>query len=288
MVDYVNMLKLESEDYPAVLRNIASPPEVLYWQGTNPKEWLDKPKVAIVGSRKMTAYGQAVTTELAKGLAEAGVVIISGLAFGVDITAHRAALSVKGLTVAVIPTGLDNITPRSHYQIAQDIIKNGTVLSEQPFGTAVNLGLFVIRNRIISGLADIVLIPEAVLKSGSLHTARFALEQGKTVMAVPGNINSPASEGSNNLIKSGAIPVTTVDDVLFALKIDPAVKKSSVTNFSSRLERLVFELIRDGISQQDDIASAAEMDITAISAALTMLEISGHIRPAGAGNWLAA
>jgi DNA processing protein len=288
MYDNVNMLKLESEDYPSGLRNITSPPEVLYWQGTNPKEWLDKPKVAIVGSRKMTAYGQAATAELAKGLSKAGVVIISGLAFGVDITAHRAALSVNGLTVAVIPTGLDNITPRSHYQIAKEIVKHGTIMTEQPFAKPVNLGLFVIRNRIISGLADIVLIPEAVLKSGSLHTARFALEQGKTVMAVPGNINSPASQGSNNLIKSGAVPVTSVDDVLFALKIDPAGRKPHRTSFGSRQERLVYELIQNGISQQDDIASAASLDITAISAALTMLEIAGHIRPAGVGNWLAA
>ena len=284
----VNMLTLGVDGYPSGLENITSPPRHLYWQGTDPKEWLGRPKVAIVGSRKMTAYGQAVTTDLARQLAAAGVVIISGLAFGVDITAHKAALAAGGLTVAVIATGLDNITPRSNYQIAQEIVRTGTILSEQPFGKPVNLGLFVIRNRIISGLADIVLIPEAVLKSGSLHTARFALEQGKTVMAVPGNINSPASQGSNNLIKSGAIPVTSADDVLFALNINPATTNKSQASFNSRQERIVFDLIQKGVRQQDDIAIAAGMDITSISAALTMLEISGHIRPAGAGNWLTA
>ncbi len=284
----VNMLTLGVDGYPSGLENITSPPRHLYWQGTDPKEWLGRPKVAIVGSRKMTAYGQAVTTDLARQLAAAGVVIISGLAFGVDITAHKAALAAGGLTVAVIATGLDNITPRSNYQIAQEIVRTGPILSEQPFGKPVNLGLFVIRNRIISGLADIVLIPEAVLKSGSLHTARFALEQGKTVMAVPGNINSPASQGSNNLIKSGAIPVTSADDVLFALNINPATTNKSQASFNSRQERIVFDLIQKGVRQQDDIAIAAGMDITSISAALTMLEISGHIRPAGAGNWLTA
>jgi DNA processing protein len=284
----VNMLTLGAAGYPSGLENISSPPRHLYWRGVDPKEWLNRPKVAIVGSRKMTAYGQAVTTDLARQLAAAGVVIISGLAFGVDITAHKAALSVNGVTVAVIATGLDNITPRSNYQVAQEILQKGTILSEQPFGKMVNLGLFVIRNRIISGLADIVLIPEAVLKSGSLHTARFALEQGKTVMAVPGNINSPASEGSNNLIKSGAIPVTCADDILFALNINPAATKNKRPSFSSHQEQIVFDLIQKGVCQQDDIATAAGIDVTSMSAALTMLEISGHIRPAGAGNWLTA
>jgi DNA processing protein len=282
------MLKLESDDYPSGLRNIASPPEVLYWQGTNPTEWLDKPKVAIVGSRRMTAYGQAVTTELARSLSEAGVVIISGLAFGVDITAHRAALGARGTTIAVLPSGLDAIYPAAHHNFAYQISQTGTLLTEYPSCSRSYPGNFIARNRIISALSDILLITEAALKSGSLHTARFALEQGKTVMAVPGNINSPASEGSNNLIKSGAIPVTSVDDVLFALKIGPVDKKARIINFSSRQEQLVYDLIQNGISQQDDIASVASLDITAISAALTMLEISGHIRPAGAGNWLAA
>lgn len=288
MYDFVNTLMLSDSGYPKSLRNISSPPRQLYWSGADPEEWLNKPKVAIVGSRKMTAYGRDVTDKIARQLAGAGVVIISGLAFGIDITAHQAALSVRGTTVAVLATGLDNITPRSNYSIARNIIQSGTLLTEQPAGGQVHLGQFVTRNRIISGLADIVLIPEAVLKSGSLHTARFALEQGKTVMAVPGNINSPSSEGSNNLIKSGAIPVTDAGDVFFALKLNPAKPAKKRPVFDRPNEARVYDLISQGTANQEELAVAAGMDASDLSSALTMLEISGHIRPAGAGSWLAA
>lgn len=288
MNDYVNMLTLESADYPQILKNLPTAPTQLYWQGVAPEQWLSKPKVAIVGSRRMTAYGQAVTSKLATELTEAGVVIISGLAFGVDVTAHKAALAAQGVTVAVLASSLDNITPSSHYHIARQIQKNGTLISERPPGSVVNRGLFVIRNRIISGLADIVLIPEAVLKSGSLHTARFAMEQGKTVMAVPGNITSPASEGCNNLIKSGAIPVTSVDDIFFALNMFPDRSQRSKNFKGTEAEASVYNLIKEGVADQEELLTAAGIDSSSLSSTLTMLELSGYIRPAGAGNWIIA
>lgn len=284
----VNKLTLDSPNYPSCLRSLSPPASQIYWAGQSPISWLERPKIAIVGSRKMTPYGQNITHKLSARLAEAGVVIISGLAFGVDITAHKAALSARGTTVAVLASSLDNITPRSHYYIAQQIIKEGTLISERPLKSQVHKGLFVVRNRIISGLADAVLIPEAVLKSGSLHTARFALEQGKTVMAVPGNITSPSSEGSNNLIKSGAVPVTNVEDIFFALnlKADNAAVAKSFRG--SQLETHIYELIQRGISDQENLAVAANTDSSTLSSTLTMLEIGGYIRPAGAGNWVAA
>jgi DNA processing protein len=283
----VNKLKLQDAAFPEILARIPSPPKMINWTGRPPESWLDRPKVAVVGSRKMTAYGQAVTSKLSARLAEAGVVIISGLAFGIDITAHKSALAVQGTTVAVLASGLDNITPRSHYHIARQIIRNGTLISERPEGAAVHPGLFVVRNRIISGLADVVLVTEAALKSGSLHTARFALEQGKTVMAVPGNINSPSSEGCNNLIKSGAVPVTSADDVLFALNIAQPEKKAVQINASAE-ERLVFGFIQKGMTDQEEIAHASRLGGQELAGVLTMLELSGRIRPAGGGNWIAA
>jgi DNA processing protein len=282
----VNMLKLGGRDFPEILTTIPYPPKQLYWSGQPPAEWLDKPKVAVVGGRKITPYGKAVTERLVSDLARAGVVIISGLAFGVDVTAHNSALTANGLTVAVLASGLDNITPRSNYQTGQRILQTGTLISERPAGSLVNRGLFVMRNRIISGLADIVLIPEAGLKSGSLHTARFALEQGKTVMAVPGNITSPMSEGCNNLIKSGAVPVTSADDILFALNIKAADKPQPV--LVSEDEKRIYTYIKDGLSSQDEIAAASRIAGPQLASALTMLEIAGHIRPAGGGNWVAS
>jgi DNA processing protein len=280
------MLKLGGRDFPKILTTITYPPKQLYWSGQPPAEWLDKPKVAVVGARKITPYGKAVTERLVSDLARAGVVIISGLAFGVDVTAHNSALTANGLTVAVLASGLDNITPRSNYQTGQRILQTGTLISERPAGSLVNRGLFVMRNRIISGLADIVLIPEAGLKSGSLHTARFALEQGKTVMAVPGNITSPMSEGCNNLIKSGAVPVTSADDILFALNIKAADKPQPV--LVSEDEKRIYTYIKDGLSSQDEIAAASRIAGPQLASALTMLEIAGHIRPAGGGNWVAS
>jgi DNA processing protein len=219
----VNSLKLNDPCYPEVLKHITKPPKLLFWTGENPQNWLDIPKVAIVGSRKISPYGSSVTVKLATELSEAGIAVISGLAFGVDAAAHFAAVDAGGLAIAVLPTSLDNIQPVSNQHLARKIIESGgTLISEYSNTSSITKANFIERNRIVSGLCDVLLITEAAVNSGSLHTARYALEQGKTVLAVPGNITSPTSEGTNNLIKSGAIPVTNTDDVFFALKVNPA------------------------------------------------------------------
>jgi len=283
----VNTLKLGGPYFPVNLSQIPSPPKMIYWEGQSPETWLEIPKVAIVGSRKVTPYGKQVTTRLAGELAKAGAVVISGLAYGVDSMAHQAALSVGGITVAVLPAGLDSIYPAAHANLARQIAKSGCLITEYPAGTVTYPGNFIARNRLISGLADVVLITEAALKSGSLHTARFALEQGRTVMAVPGSITSPFSEGCNNLIKSGAVPVTSAEDVLFALRIVQPEKKTVRIDASAE-ERLVFGFIQDGLTAQDEIARAASLGGQELASVLTMLELAGHIRPAGGGNWVAA
>jgi DNA processing protein len=283
----VNILTLSSHGYPENLAQITSPPEQLYWSGAKPASWLDRPKIGIVGSRKITPYGRTVTAKLAAELARAGVVVISGLAYGVDVCAHQAVLAANGLTVAVLGTSLDDIYPAAHAQIADQIARQGTIFSEYPAGTPGYPANFIARNRIISGLCDVLLITEAAVNSGSLHTARFALEQGKTVMAVPGNITSPISEGCNNLIKSGAVPVTSAEDVFFALGISPLTDK--LRRFKgTAAERQVLDFIKEGLADQDELSSATKLDSPVLASTLTMLEIQGYIRPAGSGNWVIA
>lgn len=282
----VNILKLNVSDHPDVLGVILPPPKQLFWLGASFDEILARPRVAIVGSRKATNYGRIITQDLANKLAREGAVIISGLAFGVDSYSHKAALDGGGLTVAVLPSPLQQIYPASHYQLAEQILRSGGALvSEYPEGTEVREYSFIARNRIISALADVLVIPEAAKNSGSLHTARFALEQGKTVMAVPGNVNSPLSEGCNNLIKSGAAPVTSVEDIFFALKIKPKDAKVAKIFQGTPQQQLVFDLITQGVQDQEELAMAAHLPVPEISSTLTSLELSGYIRPLGAGSW---
>lgn len=282
----VNILMLSGSDYPTLLRQIPTPPKQLFWLGTDPAEWLTRPKVAIVGSRKISVYGEASTRKLAGELAGYGVVIISGLAYGVDSVAHQAALAAGGRTSAVLAGGLDRVHPAAHANLARQMIRSGgTIFSEYPIGTPSLKQNFIARNRLVSGLADVLLITEASVSSGTMHTAKFALEQGKTVMAVPGNITSPGSEGTNNLIKSGALPATSTDDVLFALNLGRPKKAETVVFRGSPKEEAVLRLIAEGMLNQEELALASKLDGPEFSSTLTMLEISGYIRPLGSGLW---
>lgn len=286
--DKVNILKLSGPGFPELLGQIPDPPKQLFYRGQPPQEWLVKPRVAIVGSRKISHYGKAVTDDITTALARLGIVIISGLAYGVDAAAHTAALEAGGQTVAVLPTSLDRVYPAGHHGLAKKIVEQGgCLLTEYPAGSTALRVNFLARNRIVSGLADVVLITEAAINSGTMHTANFALEQGKTVMAVPGNITSPTSAGCNNLIKSGALPVTSVEDILFALNITPE-KVSRPVLRGTPDEELIFKLIADGVRSQEELAIVSRLSSASISTTLTALEISGHIRPQGNGRWIAA
>lgn len=286
----VNMLTLKDPGYPETLRHADPAPKQIFWAGADPSGWLDRPRVAIVGSRRVSAYGRSVTQKLASELAASGVVIISGLALGIDSVAHQSALDAGGTTVAVLPTGLDRIYPPSHQNLANQIIKaGGTLLTEYTAKQPVFKYNFIERNRIVSALADVLLITEAALKSGTMHTARFALQQGKTVMAVPGNITSPGSEGCNNLIKSGALVATDASDIFFALGVKPAAMvKNPKTFHGSPEEKFVLELIAKGLGDQEAISAKSKLDGPTIASALTMLEIAGRVRPLGNGNWTLA
>lgn len=285
-MENVNTLMLGGSGYPDVLSHIPAPPKQIYYIGQPPASWLNRPRVAVVGSRKVSIYGEAVTRRLAGQLASYGVVIISGLAYGVDAVAHRAALDAGGITAAVLAGGLNTVHPAQHLGLARQIISSGgTLLSEYEPGRPSLRQNFIARNRIVSGLADVLLITEASISSGTMHTAKFALEQGKTVMAVPGNITSPGSEGTNNLIKSGALPATEVGDVLFSLKLNQPKKVQLAPFKGSSREAAVLELITGGITNQEELIQASHLDSSEFSSVLTMLEISGYVRPLGSGMW---
>lgn len=280
----VNMLTLTDDLYPARLRNIPAPPKQLYTLG-NIDLLLNKHTLSVVGSRKLTTYGQRVTTDLVEVVAGYGVVIISGLALGIDAIAHQAALNVRGRTIAVMPCGLDAIHPTSHRNLALRILENnGLLVSEYNKGTPALKQHFIARNRIISGLGDGILITEASARSGTIHTANFGLEQGKTVMAVPGNITSPQSEGTNNLIRSGATPVMSSDDILHALNLETNNPRPEIFAHNSD-EAKILSLLEQGINQSSELLNRSELDIRTFNQTLTMLEITRKIRPLGGDNW---
>jgi DNA processing protein len=213
-------------------------------------------------------------------------VIISGLALGVDALAHRSALEVGGTTLAVLPRPLEHIYPSTHRQLAKQIVDNGgTLVSEYPEDTPFSKVTFIARNRLVSALAQVLLITEAAEKSGSLHTARFALEQGRDVLAVPGSIFSPTSVGTNNLIKAGATPVTDYADVLHALHLEDAIPHDHKPTSGNPAEQVILDLLAAGERDGDVLQTKSGLAIQEFNQALTMLEITGKIRSLGTNKW---
>lgn len=279
-------LNYNHASFPEQLRQIPSPPRQVYWAGADLTQLLVKPAIAVVGSRKASAYGKFTTIKFTEELVTYGLLIVSGLALGIDSIAHEACLRSGGKTIAVLPSGLDKVYPASHSELARRIArKGGGLLSEYPENTHPQNQNFIARNRLIAGLAQGLLITEAALNSGSLHTARFALEQGKTVMAVPGNISSYLSEGTNNLIKAGAIPVTSTQDILEALNIPVSSRKPAVDNAKTPEEFVILQIISSGVTEGEAILNASQLSPALFNQTLTSLEISGRIRPLGANHW---
>ncbi|HET7320561.1 MAG TPA: DNA-processing protein DprA [Candidatus Saccharimonadales bacterium] len=284
----VNTLTLKNKGIPMRLQRIPAPPKQLFHRGTSLEALLERPCVAIVGSRGVSAYGTQVTRKLAGKLAEQGIVIISGLALGVDALAHQAALDAGGLTIAVLPSSVEKPYPATNRQLAEKILQQGGALvSEYPAGPFDNSfkSNFVARNRLVAGLADGLLITEAAEQSGSLHTANFALNQGKLVMAVPGNITSPGSAGTNNLIKAGATPVTSYQDVLHAMKLVEHATAAQDVRGSNVHEQKLLDLLLSGMNDGEMLLKNSELDISLFNQTLTMLEITGKIRSLGANQW---
>lgn len=208
----IEIINIFEERYPAKLRLIYAPPIVLFAKGN--LELLYKKSIAIIGTREPSLYGVEIAKSFAKSLAQNDICIISGMARGVDSMAHIGALNVSGDTIAVLGCGLDIVYPKENANIYNEICRRGLVISEYIVGVKPDSGNFPLRNRIISGLANGLLVVEAKKQSGTIITTDFALDQGKNIYVVPGNINSPTSEGTNNLIKQGAKLVTNLEDIL--------------------------------------------------------------------------
>lgn len=280
----IRQIYIKSPEYPNLLKEIHSSPQRLWLAGAklNDKE----KRLTVVGTRKPSRYGQKVVEQIVKDVASSGVTIVSGLAIGIDCLAHKAALDVGGKTIAILPGGLDNIYPPSNCKLAERIIKNGgTLISEYQKGTECFKSNFVARNRIQSGISDAVLVIEAAEKSGTLITANFALDQGRVVMAIPGNINSPVSAGTNQLIKDGATPITCAQDILESLGIN--IKAAKVADYKPQndAEQTIIELLKSGTVQSEEIQTGSGLSPVEYSMALTMLEIKGVITQSAPGIW---
>ena len=271
------LVTLLDNDYPPLLREIPDPPPYLYLKGSLPASMT---AIAVVGSRRASDYGLAITARFARELAEQSVTVISGMAMGVDATAHRSALQASGDSIGVLGCGIDLIYPPQNRQLYRDMAEHGAIVTEFPVGAPPDAPNFPRRNRIISGLARGVLVVEAAEQSGSLITARFALEQGREVFAVPGNINSRASRGTNSLIKQGAKLVESVADILGELPPENVSLPQWALKQGFDLtpaEENICARLAEGPLHIDELTVRCGLTVSAVSAMLLRLELQGAV-----------
>ena len=280
----VHLLQKRTAAYPRSLAHVHDAPELLYCRGMLKPQ--DDLAVAIVGSRRCTTYGRTQAERLAGSLVRAGFTVVSGLARGIDGAAHRGALNAGGRTIAVMATGVREIYPPEHAELAMEIVDNGAVVSEFPLDQKPRPGMFPQRNRIISGLSLGVIVVEATRNSGALHTARHALEQGREVFAVPGQLDSLASEGCHDLIRDGVTLVRNVDDILRELGplASPTTSESQATIHDPRemslnpQEQEILSLIGTSPVQVDNVLRTTQLDMSRVLSTLTVLEMKHFIR----------
>jgi DNA processing protein len=272
-VTEIRRLRRRDPAFPALLGAIHDPPPALHLRGSAPDDLLDGPAVAIVGARSCSSYGRAVARTLGRELAAAGLVVVSGMARGIDGEAHRGALEA-GATVAVLGCGIDRDYPAAHAELARRIRERGLVVSEYEAGVEPAPWRFPARNRIIAGLCRATVVVEARERSGALITADFALEEGREVLAVPGEITSALSAGTNALLRLGATPVTSASDVLESFGIEPAEPESASLGEAAAA---LLEHLRDGALTADELVRSAGVDPAEASAALLELELARRV-----------
>lgn len=269
-------IDIDSVEYPARLREIPDPPEQLYCTGNT--ALLNERSVGVVGARKNTVYGKNVAVMIGRRLAESGLTVTSGLALGIDGYSHEGALEADGKVIGVLGSGIDHMTPQRNRSLMKRGLENGgLVVSEYPPGTEGFKSNFPARNRIISGLSEALVVVEAGLDSGSLITAKFASDQGRTVYAVPGNINSQTSIGCNLLIRDGAVPLIIIDDMIRDIGAMP--KKTDAANSDlDEDERLVFDAVRQmSGTTMEEIISITGLSPGLANSLVTIMEIKGVV-----------
>jgi DNA processing protein len=277
----VRRLRLGEAGYPPLLRTIPDPPATLWLRGEAESVLLQRVCVAVVGARSCSGYGRGIARTLSREAAAAGAVVVSGLARGIDGEAHRGALEAGGQTVAVLGCGIDRDYPAAHAELARRIVSTGgLIVSEYEPGVEPAPWRFPARNRIIAGLSQATVVVEARERSGALITADFALEDGRDVLAVPGEITSATSVGTNALLRVGATPVTSAGDVLEVLGLDPAASEREGLPEPGPEQRLVLAAVGDGARSGDELVRATGLDAGVVAAALVALELAGLVTEA--------
>ena len=283
--DGIGALTLLDSSYPRLLREAPAPPPVLFLRGAFSD--LDDQAVAVVGTRRMSTYGREMTTRIAGDLARAGVTIVSGLALGIDGTAHRAALDAGGRTIAVLGGGINQIYPSEHRSLARQIGEVGVLLSEYAPDAKADAPHFPARNRIISGLSLAVVVIEAPERSGALITVDFAADQGREVFVVPGNVISSNSVGCNRLLRDGARIVRSAEDILEDLRIGgPPAQPVQQQLLLNEGDRRLLAVLTGEPQHIDDIAERSNLSVSQVSVQLLTLELQGVVRNAGAQHYL--
>ncbi len=281
-----HLITITDEHYPELLKQIVNPPPVIFARGNT--EFLNAVQIGIVGSRNPSTSGAQNAFDFAADLARSGFVITSGLALGIDASAHLGALR-QGTTIAVAGTGLDRVYPARHKKLAEDIVENGLMISEFPPGTAAKANHFPRRNRIISGLCMGLLVVEAAKQSGSLITARLALEQNREVFAIPGSIHNPLARGCNALIKEGAKLVETSEDILEELGFynqqdTPDDKEILQTGLDLEQQNLL-NLVQFAPTSIDFLVKQSGLAVEEVSSMLLVLELEGYIQAEAGGTY---
>jgi DNA processing protein len=284
----IQVLTWQDEAYPRRLADIDQAPPVLYVRGELQPD--DEWAVAVVGTRRISRYGRQVAEELGAFLAQQGITVVSGLARGVDGVTHQAALNAGGRTLAVMAHGLDTIYPNEHRGLAERIMQHGALISDYGVGVPPDSLNFPPRNRIISGLSIATVVVEAGQTSGALITADFAVEQGREVFMVPGNIYAPSSKGTNRYIQQGAQPLLTFDELLQVLDLTQITQQKSarVVLPENSTEALLFGLLGHEPLHINEIGALAEMPIHQVSSALALMELKGLVRQVGGMSYVAA